>query len=123
MSQLPTPATSAVDEATPDAPVEIPRHVLVGDGDDRSRERRSSQLRASGYRVLLARTGFETIVKACCHMPDLIVVDDSLGETEVIETAQLLAGCPVTAHIPVVRLGSGRRVPQRILSRLQRAAV
>jgi hypothetical protein len=39
-------------------------HVLVAGGDADSRERRESQLRAAGYRVSLARTGFEAIVSS-----------------------------------------------------------
>ena len=35
--------------------------------------------------------------------PDLILVDSSLGVDAVDETAELLATCPTTAHIPIVR--------------------
>lgn len=97
-----------------------PGHVLVAAADAEARDRRHSQLQAAGCRVSVARTGFETIVKASCHLPDLIVIDESLGDVEATETGRLIMTCPVTAHIPIVRLSAGRRVPARVLARLKR---
>ena len=77
----------------------------------------------AGFRVSVARTGFEAIVKASCQVPDLILLDDSLTDIEATETGRLLTTCPVTSHIPVVRLLHGRGLPQRMLSRLRRTAV
>ena len=65
---------------------------------------------------------FETIVKASCHVPDLILVDSSLGDTHVRETTELLGMCPATAHIPVIRLTPGRRIPARITGTTARDA-
>jgi len=95
-------------------------HVLVADGDASSRERRQSQLREAGFRVSVARTAFEAIVKACCHVPDLILIDDSIADIEADETDRLITTCPVTAHIPIVRISAGRRLPQRVSTRLRR---
>jgi PleD family two-component response regulator len=92
------------------------RHVLVADADAASRAQREQQLLAAGLRVSVARTAFEAIVKACCLVPDLILLDASLTDIEPSETGQFLTLCPVTAHIPVVRLTRGRRVPQRVLA-------
>ena len=94
--------------------------VLIADGNAVSREAREAQLQAAGVRVSVARTGFEAIVKASCQMPDVILLDDSLPDIEPAETGRLLTTCPVTAHIPVVRLFRGRRLPRRIISRLSR---
>ena len=91
-------------------------HVLVADGDADSRLRRARQLQSRGFRVSVARTPFEAIVKASCQVPDLIVVDDSLGPEDVSDTIELLTTCPATAHIPIVRLAPGRRLPSRVLS-------
>ena len=96
--------------------------VLMADGDDLSREAREAQLRAAGLRISIARTGFEAIVKASCQVPDIILLDGSLTGIDTEETMRLLTTCPMTAHIPVVRLLRGRRLPQRILSRLRRVA-
>ena len=121
MSQLPTIARDSVGLSTPRlaAGGHTP-HVLVADADPTSRLEREQQLRAAGARVLTARTGFEAIVKASCQMPDLIVLDESLGDVEVAETARLLTICPVTAQTPVLCLRTRRRVPVRVLAGLRR---
>ena len=115
MSELQTAApdlsTTLSSAATP---LELPL-VLVADADGDSRVRRARQLQSRGFRVSIARTSFETIVKASCNVPDLILVDASLGDTDLQETVHLLAMCPATAHIPVVRLTPGRRIPARLL--------
>ena len=56
-------------------------------------------------------------------MPDLIVLDESLGELEVAETARLLTICPVTAKTPVLCLCARRKVPSRVLAGLRRCLV
>jgi hypothetical protein len=50
----------------------------------------------------------------------MILLDDSLSDIEAAETGRLLTTCPVTSHIPVVRLLRGRRLPRRMLTRLRR---
>lgn len=97
-------------------------HVLIADGNAETRDRRQSQLREAGFRVTVARTGFEAIVKASCQVPDLILIDDTLAGIEAAETGRLITTCPVTAHIPVIRLTAGRRVPQRVFSQMRRIA-
>jgi response regulator RpfG family c-di-GMP phosphodiesterase len=62
-------------------------------------------------------------VKASCHVPDVILLDDSLADMNATETGELLTTCPVTAHIPIYRLTPGRRVPRKVLAAaLQRTA-
>ena len=116
--------TQTTDESIVHRSTEVPAtmgHVLVADSDTASRERRQGQLLAAGYRVSVARTGFEAIVKATCQVPDLIILDASLGDIEASETGRLITTCPVTAHIPIIKLTAGRRVPPRVFSRLRRA--
>jgi two-component system, OmpR family, response regulator len=92
-------------------------HVLIADGDPDSRAARETQLRAAGFRVSIARTGFEAIVKASYHVPDLILLDDTLpDDLQAADTGRLLTTCPVTAHIPIVKLLRGRSVPRRLLA-------
>ena len=81
MSQMPTAARPSVPTPTtrPAASGHTP-HVLIADADAASRQEREQHLRAAGARVLTARTGFEAIVKASCQLPDLIVLDESLGD-------------------------------------------
>lgn len=90
--------------------------VLVADADPASRQRRTRQLEERGFRVAVARTSFEAIVKASCHLPDLILVDASLGTAGAEDPTELLSTCPATAHIPIVHLSAGRRVPTRVLA-------
>ena len=115
MSGLQTVTTEKLRTAAA-ATLSLP-HVLVADADAESRLRRARQLQARGFRVSVARTSFEAIVKASCHVPDLILVDESLGPADVSGTMELLATCPATAHIPLVRLSPGRRLPNRIRAR------
>lgn len=121
MSQMPTAARPSVPTPTtrPAASGHTP-HVLIADADAASRQEREQHLRAAGARVLTARTGFEAIVKASCQLPDLIVLDESLGDIEVAETARLLTICPVTAQTPLLCLRARRRVPLRVLAGLRR---
>ena len=124
MSQMPTIARAPVGLSTPRfGPTGHTPHVLVADADPVSRQEREQHLRAAGARVLTARTGFEAIVKASCQLPDLIVLDESLGDIEVAETARLLTICPVTAQTPVLCLRTRRRVPLRVLAGLRRQAL
>jgi CheY-like chemotaxis protein len=97
-------------------------HVLVADAHAGSRSAREQQLLAQGHRVSVARTAFEAIVKATCHLPDLILLDGSLPDIAVTEASEFLTVCPVTAHIPTVKLAPRRLVPQRILADLRRRA-
>jgi len=121
---MPTAARDLVGVSTPrSAAASLTPHVLIADADPTSRQQREEHLRAAGARVVTARTGFEAIVKASCQMPDLIVLDESLGDVEVAETARLLTTCPVTAQTPLLCLRKRRRVPLRVLSGLRRRSV
>ncbi len=122
MSESQTIARRAVRSATVPLGVTAP-HVLIADATAHTRALRETQLLAAGFRVSASRTAFETLVKASCEVPDLILLDDSVaeGEIDIAEISRLLTTCPVTAHIPVLRLTSGRRVPQRLLAGLRRA--
>ena len=122
MSRMQTSDAPAVHGVTDVPSSPAVGHVLIADGNADSRQRRQSQLRAAGFRVSVARTGFEAIVKASCHVPDMILIDDSLADIEAAETGRLITTCPVTAHIPVICIQAGRRVPQRVFSRMRRLA-
>jgi len=123
MSELTTEARSVVRLPTVRSVPNGPPLVLIADADATSRDTRENQLRLAGFRVAVARTGFEAIVKASCQMPDIILLDGALSDIKAREIGRLLTTCPVTAHIPVVQLLHGRGLPQRTLSRLRRAAV
>jgi CheY-like chemotaxis protein len=90
--------------------------VLIADANARTLAARAEQLLAAGLRVSKAHSSFEAIVKATCYLPDLILLDGSLGGLNANETGRLLTTCPVTAHIPIFKLTPGRRVPRRVLA-------
>ena len=113
MSELQTVETANLPGRAQASSVSQPL-VLVAEADAASRSRRIRQLEHRGFRVAVSRTLFETIVKASCHLPDLIVVGASLGEAVIRETTELLSTCPATAHIPIVQLSRGRRIPARL---------
>jgi CheY-like chemotaxis protein len=115
MSELQTTTANTTDVPATTVAIALPL-VLVADANPRSRLRRAQQLEGRGFRVAVARTAFEAIVKASCHLPDLILVDASLGDAGAPETAELLSRCPATAHIPIVRLTPGRRLPSRVFA-------
>jgi CheY-like chemotaxis protein len=119
MSELQTVTTEETAiPSTPEA-IALPL-VLIADADKRSRLRRTRQMEDRGFRVAVARTPFEAIVKASCHLPDLILVDASLGDAGAQETSELLSTCPATAHIPIVRLMPGRRLSSRVFAAVAR---
>jgi CheY-like chemotaxis protein len=112
MTDLQTDAISTGGSPADVSQIAVPL-VLVADAHASSRTRRARQLASRGFRVCVARTPFETIVKASCHLPTVILVDPSLGD-DIESTTTLLSSCPATAHIPVVRLARGQRLPVRL---------
>ena len=120
----PSPTADNPVVSMPAAPVVTPEvHVLIADGDEMSRQLREAQLRSAGCRVSVARTAFEAIVKASCHMPDVILLDASLSDIGASETGRLITTCPATAHIPVVHLVPGRPLPRRVITIVRQAAL
>jgi CheY-like chemotaxis protein len=113
--ELPLADVTLAAAQTPSSAAKAP-HVLIADTNARTLAARAEQLLAAGLKVSQARTSFEAIVKASCHVPDFILLDGSLRELTVADTLRLLTTCPVTAHIPIFQLSPGRRVPRRVLA-------
>lgn len=113
MSELQTVTVENISSDAATASIPLPL-ALIADANSVSRARRSKQLERLGYRVASARTSFEAIVKASCQIPNVIVIGASLGDAGVAETTELLSTCPATAHIPIVHLASGGRLPSRL---------
>ena len=123
MSEILTSDMPSVRRSTTD-PIEGAAgvHVLVADAEGSTRSARAQQLLAAGHRVSIARTAFEALVKATCHLPDIILLDLSLPDIATHDTIRFLSTCPVTAHIPVSRLSPGRSVSRRLMGELRRRA-
>ena len=69
-------------------------HVLIADTNARTLAARAEQLLAAGLKVSRARTSFEAIVKASCHVPDFILLDGLLGELNVADTLATAGDLP-----------------------------
>jgi CheY-like chemotaxis protein len=114
MSELQTSGPEVLTSLSPaSSSVALPL-IILADANGESRLRRAQQLQSRGFRVAHARTAFETIVKACCHQPALVLIDASLGDRDVQDTIELLGTSPATEHIRILRLLPGRRLPSRL---------
>ena len=92
--------------------------VLVVDDHDKNRKLAGDVLRAAGLETLEAATGDEAIAVAAARLPDVILLDLRLPDTDGTDVARALAEDPRTAGIPVVALsaspeaGDGDRLHQ-----------
>ena len=116
MSELQTVSSESLPIGTGTTTARTLPLVLIADANPASRARRAQQLEDRGFRVAVARTAFETIVKASCHLPQMILLAASLGDADARETTELLSTCPATAHIPIVRLSPRRRLPSHVFA-------
>lgn len=83
--------------------------VLLVASDPRRLDACARTLEAAGIPTTTARTGFEAIVKACWHLPEVIVMQERLMADEGVDgtvAAQMIRVCPATAHIPIVDAAS-----------------
>lgn len=97
-----TPSTAAVEDGRV-------RRVLLVARDPQVLESCAKRLEHAGIRTATAHTGFEAIVKACWHVPDVILMQDGINAWEGVDgsvAAQMIRVCPATAHIPIVNSDS-----------------
>jgi two-component system, cell cycle response regulator DivK len=80
--------------------------VLVVDDDARNRKLVCDVLLAAEFRTIVAETGREAVTLAAEHLPDVILMDLSLPDTDGTEAARILRDEARTAAIPVVLLSS-----------------
>lgn len=95
----------------PGAPV---ARVLLVASDPHRLHACARTLEAAGIPTATARTGFEAIVKACWHLPEVIVMQERLMADEGVDgtvAAQMIRVCPATAHIPIVDAASLATLP------------
>ena len=78
--------------------------VLVVDDHDKNRKLASDVLRAAGLETLEAATGDEAIAVAADRLPDVILLDLRLPDTDGADVARALARDPRTAGSRVVAL-------------------
>ncbi len=67
-------------------------------------EAMDNYLRASGYRVIVARTGVEAVMQTRQQQPDLILMDVQMPEMDGLEAIHNIREQEEIAHIPIIAL-------------------
>lgn len=82
--------------------------ALIVDDNDGNRKLARDVLRADGFETVEAATGAEGIALAAEHVPDVILMDLRLPDTDGAEAARRLSEDERTARIPVVAMSAMR---------------
>ena len=81
---------------------EVPRLILVVDGDETVARVISYVFKRQGYRVISGHSGREAIELAREHRPDLLTLDLAVRDMDGYAVLQALRGSEETRHIPIV---------------------
>jgi DNA-binding response OmpR family regulator len=76
--------------------------ILVVDDDLDIRFFVQILMQISGYKVLTARDGIEALEQISLEMPDLILLDVSMGRLDGLEVLRLIRANEPSAQVPVV---------------------
>jgi CheY-like chemotaxis protein len=85
---------------TPAQALAAPTILVIEDSSD-TRELLSVLLHKQGYKVVLAQSGLEGLLKAKGSYPDLILMDLTLPEMDGIEAARRIHETPELSHVPI----------------------
>jgi CheY-like chemotaxis protein len=99
--------------ATADAALPRRPSVLLVADDAQVLKTCAAKLEEAGIGAATARTGFEAIVKACWHLPDIVIMQEGLNAGQGVDgsvAAQMIGVCPATSHIPIVNAETIDRV-------------
>jgi two-component system, cell cycle response regulator DivK len=80
--------------------------VLIVDDNEKNLKLARDVLRAGGFRTLEAATGAEGIALATKYLPDVVLMDLRLPDTNGADVARNLGERARTARIPIVGLSS-----------------
>lgn len=80
--------------------------VLIIDDNARNRKLARDVLGAAGFQTLEAASGAEGIGLAAAHVPDVILMDLRLPDTNGADAAKALMQDELTAQIPVVAMSA-----------------
>jgi twitching motility two-component system response regulator PilH len=78
------------------------RKVLIVDDAVVDRQNLERILSAAGYRVLLAESGEQALLRAKAERPDVILMDVNMPDLDGFATTRRLKADPATRDIPVV---------------------
>jgi CheY-like chemotaxis protein len=85
------------------------KRILIVDDDEALVDLLSRRLEQQGYETLTADTGRMGLALAGRHLPDLVVLDLRLPDTDGFSVCQELADSPQTCSIPVIVLSGMER--------------
>ena len=79
-----------------------PKLILLVDDDDTHRYALGKHLSQSGFEVIDAKSGTETVNQALRHRPDAILLDIRLPDMDGFKVCEQLKANPDTKHTPVI---------------------
>jgi CheY-like chemotaxis protein len=80
------------------------KHILFADDDPATRRLFGAKLASAGFEVLYAKDGDEELEMATRFVPDLVVTDIDMPNTDGIKASFRLRGDPRTKAIPIIFL-------------------
>jgi two-component system cell cycle response regulator DivK len=87
--------------------------ILLVEDNEFNRDMLSDRVTRSGYTVITAIDGEESITATLSHLPDLVLMDMSLPVLNGWEATQKLKSNPKTQHIPIIALTAHAMVGDR----------
>jgi len=100
--------------ATPPAPSDVPKRVLIVDDNADGAEMLAAVLNGDGHQALIAHDGRTALRLAAEHQPDLVFLDIGLPDMDGFEVARRLKGEPRLAGVRLVALtGFGQEEDRR----------
>ena len=89
--------------------------LLIADDDKTIHLTYTKPLKKSGFEVLNAYDGWETIDMAFEHIPDIIILDVTMPEGDGRDICKQLKNSPETRHIKIIMLtGKDRHHDRRL---------
>jgi two-component system cell cycle response regulator DivK len=88
--------------------------VLIVDDNEKNLKLARDVLRAAGFRTLEATNGRQAITVAVSRLPDVVLLDLRLPDTDGMAVARELAAGPRTAGIPLIALTALDPEPERL---------
>jgi len=80
------------------------KHVLFADDDPATRRLFGAKLASAGFEVLYAKDGNEELEMATRFVPELVITDIDMPNTDGIKASFRLRGDPRTKAIPIIFL-------------------
>jgi len=100
--------------ATPPAPGDVPKRVLIVDDNADGAEMLAAVLNVDGHQALIAHDGRTALQLAAEHLPDVVFLDIGLPDMDGFEVARRLRGEPRLAGARLVALtGFGQEEDRR----------